>query len=127
MNQYLLALIGVIGALAVGYLFYGLLFKDVMKVEKAEFVPSTVAISLVAMYLSVLAFIMLYNDVTFNDSTAGAMKGLQLGLMAGIGLFGLPLFADRGWLNTSSQRVWVVLVNWVVTFAVVGLIVGALA
>jgi hypothetical protein len=55
----------------------------------------------------------------------GVTRGLTLGLLMGFGGFAFPLFADVGFLKAKQEAVTAVLLNWVLSFVVIGLVVGA--
>lgn len=127
MNIYVVALIGLLVLLVAGFLFYGVFFKQSLKGGEVALTPTRFVIAGVAMYLISLAFIALYNDISFASGVTGVTKGLYLGLLIGVPFFALPLFADAGYLSKdNSNGMWAVLVNWVVALAVLGVVVGAL-
>ncbi len=125
MNQYLVAFIGFLAMLIVGFVFYGSLFKETVK---SQHHPETtrVIVSMVAIYLAALAFTIIFNDFSFASGVTGALKGFYLGLLLGLGTFALPLYADASYLQAKAGTTWVVLWNWVVSFIVLGLVVGLL-
>ncbi len=126
MNQYLVALIGLIAMLAVGYIFYGLIYKQTIATLGLPHSRNGIIMSIIAMYVVALVFTALYNDITLANGAIGMAKGLYLGLMVGIFIFGFTLFADAQYLSLNRRMVWAVIGNWVVSFVVLGLIVGAL-
>jgi hypothetical protein len=127
MNIYLLALIGLIVVFAVGYIFYGAIYKNALSDgEATKMEMGHIAQAAVALYISSLAFIYLYDMVTFDNGAAGVTKGLYLGLLVGVGLFALPLYTDSPFFKAREKSVMAVLVNWVVAFAVLGIVVGFL-
>lgn len=123
MNTYLLALIALVAAFAVGFCIYGQLFKGPLGTAGEKLDTTHLAVASVTIYLSALAFIYLYDHITFGDYT-GAAKGVTLGLLVGIGLFALPLFADSGFLKPDKDAQLAVTLNWILSFVVMGLVVG---
>jgi|GEM_PF-5926631 len=128
MNQYLLAIIGLLVVFIVGALCYGLLFKGFVGDDNA--VKLNVPRFLVAgvgMYVLSLAFIILFKDMNFAAGSTGALKGLYLGLWVGVPFFAIPLFADAPYFKSKPNLEWAIIANWVIALAVLGLVVGALA
>ncbi len=125
MNQFLVALIGLLVILSVGFVFYGLIFKDLIK-NVPHPAPSRIVIGMVAMYIVALAFTVLFRNITFAEGTSGMLRGLYLGLFVGVPFLALPLLADGQYLQTKSSALWLVVTNWVVALAVLGIVAGAL-
>jgi hypothetical protein len=126
MNEYVLALIGLLVLFVVGVICYGVLFKGFVGEENA--VKLSVPRFLVAgvgMYVMALAFIMLYKKVDLGDMS-NVMKGLELGLWLGVPFFLIPLFADAPYFKGKANIEWAVIINWVLGLAVLGVVVGAL-
>ncbi len=126
MSHYLVALIGLVAVFIVGFLSYGVLFKESLKDHAVSLTPTRMVIAAVGMYLLALAFTVLYQDVNFVNGVSGVMKGLYLGLLVGVAFFAIPFFADSPHLKAPNTVAWAVLVNWVLAFAVLGLVVGFL-
>ncbi len=126
MNQYLIALIGLIAIFIVGFLIYGVVGKESVKGHEVKLTPTRFVIAAIGMYIISLAFTVLYNDINFVSGVTGPLKGLYLGLLIGIPFFALPLYSDGSYLKTSDKVLWTVLLNWVVALAVLGLVVGYL-
>ena len=127
MNAYLLALVGVIAILVVGFLIYGVLFKDRLKDAMEPMTPMRLVVAFVGMYLISWVLTVLFKDITFVDGATGVMKGLELGLAVGIFGFALPLFIDSSYLKSKMVLVQTVIINWVLAFAVLGMVIGWLA
>lgn len=125
MNVYLVALIGLVVMLAVGFFFYGLFFKDLIK-DVTKPTAGRLIISLAAIYLTALAFCVLYRNTLFAENISNVLRGLYLGLMVGVPFLGLPLLADGAYLKTKNASLWLVAVNWIVSLAIFGLVAGAL-
>lgn len=126
MNQYLLALLGFIIMLVVGFFFYGLFFKDLTK-EAVKPTTGRLAVSLIAMYLVALAYTIVYRNITFASNVDGAIRGLYLGLLLSVPFLGLPLLIDGFYLKTKDNLIWLIVLNWIVSFALLGVLVGSLA
>ncbi len=126
MNQYLVALIGLLVVFVVGALVYGVFFKEAVKSNAVKLTGGRFVVAAIGMYLIALAFTVLFNDISFASGVTGAVKGLYLGLLVGIPLFALPLYADSPYFKADNSVTWAVIVNWVLAFAVLGLVVGAL-
>ncbi len=127
MNEFVLALIGLLAMFVVGVICYGALFKGSLGDENTvKLTPVRFAIAGVGMYVIALAFIMLYKKVDFGADVTGVMKGLQLGLYIGIPFFLIPLFADAPYFRAKPGVEWAVIINWVLSFVVLGIVVGAL-
>ena len=128
MNDYVLAILGLLGIFIVGVICYGFLFKGFVG-DKNE-VKLTVGRFLVAgvgMYVVSLIFIYLFRHVTIGTMT-GVAKGVDLGLLAGVGFMAIPIFADAPYFKSGKMGIeWAVIVNWLLSFVVLGIIVGALA
>jgi len=125
MNIYLSALISAVGAMVVGFLFYGLFFKSAAS-QNTNHTPTAIVMSIIGIYIACLGFTVLYTNTTFAIDTPAMLRGLYLGLLTGVTLFAIPLYTDQGYLAPKSDALWVVLMNWVVSFAVVGLLTGLL-
>lgn len=123
-NQYLVALIGVLVLIGTGWVFFGLLFKDALKDHAVPLTASRFVQAGITTYLLTLAMTVLFNDVEFASGVTGAMKGLYLGLLVGIPFFAIPLFNDSPYFRTKDSVVWIVLANWVVALALLGLVIG---
>ncbi len=127
MNIYVAALIGLVVLLVAGFLFYGVFFKGSLKGNEVALTPTRTVIAAVAMYVISLAFIALYNDISFASGVTGVTKGLYLGLLIGVPFFGLPVFADASYLGKDNAKaMWAVLINWIVALAVLGIVIGAI-
>lgn len=127
MNQYLVALIGLLAIFIVGFLMYGVFFKGSLKDNEVKLTAGRFVVAAIGMYLIAWAFTVLFNAVTFASGVDGVTKGLYLGLLVGVPFFALPLFADAPYFKSSNSVVTAVLVNWVVALAVLGIVVGYLA
>lgn len=126
MNTFLLALIGMIAVFAVGFIFYGVLFKEALKGAAPAPTPIHLGSAAVGIYILAYFFIQLYSYTTFPDVT-GPLKGLYLGLLIGVPFFAIPLFVDSPFFQAKPQAVYAVLFNWVVALIVLGIVVGFLA
>jgi hypothetical protein len=127
MNTYLLALLGLLAVFIVGIICYGLLFKGTVGENAVKLTPGRFVVAGIGMYVISLAFIALFNDMNFASNVTGAMKGLYLGLLVGVAFLMVPLFADAPYFKSRDGVVWAVIINWVLSFAVLGLVVGTLA
>lgn len=125
MNTYLLALIAAVAVMAVGFVFYGVLFKEALKDAASAPTQAHLASAIIGIYVLSYFFIQLYSHTSFTDVT-GVVKGLYLGLMVGVPFFAVPLFVDSPFFQAKGQAVYAVLFNWVVSFMVLGLVVGYL-
>lgn len=123
MNEWLLALIGLLAMFVVGVIVYGGLFKAMVGDNAVKLTPTRFIIAAIGMYVIAYAFIMLMKNVELGDAT-GVMKGLQLGLLIGIPFFAIPLFADAPYFKGKMNIEWAVIINWVLSFAVLGMVVG---
>lgn len=124
MNIWVLSLICTAAMTAVGYVTYGLLNKSSL----AAVVPADsrhMIKSAVAMYLISYMFIVLYNAIIFSSGVQGIVKGLFVGIMIGLTGFVLPYIIDSRWTSANPSAAKAVSLNWLATFIVVGLIVGA--
>lgn len=126
MNQYLLALIGLVAMLIVGAIFFGALFKETIASNKYTPSAGRIVAMIVAMYLLAIVFIMLFTITEFPSDMSNTIKGLYLGLMVGVPFLAFPLFIDGPYFKTKESVLWVVVGNWIVSFVILGLIVGAL-
>ncbi len=126
MNQYLVALIGLIVIFVVGAVVYGALFKDAVKGSSVKLTATRFVVAAIGMYLIALAFTVLFNDVSFANGATGITKGLYLGLLVGIPFLAIPLYADSPYFKADNSTLWAVIANWVVALAVLGIVVGAL-
>jgi hypothetical protein len=127
MHPLLLAFILVIAMLVVGFVVYGLIFKNALAGTTPALNAGRVIGAAIAMYITALTFIALYNDITFASGSIGINKGFYLGLILGIPIFALPLFTDHDYFATKNEAVWAVMINWIFSFAVMGILVGLLA
>lgn len=127
MNGYLLALIGLIGMFAVGFIVYRLFNRDELAVEQQPKSMKKVVLSVLGLYAIALAFITLYDAVIFPSGALGMWKGLNLGFIVGLFGFVLPFLVDASHLRTQPVAIRAVAINWFVSFIVLGLIVGALS
>jgi len=127
MNQYVLAIIGLLAVFIVGVICYGLLFKGFIGDDNAvKLTPTRFGIAAIGMYVLALAFIVLYKDVAFMNNITGTLKGLYLGLWVGVPFFLVPLFADAPYFKSKTNLEWAVIANWVLSFVVLGIVVGAI-
>lgn len=127
MNEFILALIGLLVLFVVGIICYGALFKNSLGDENVvKLTPVRFVTAGVGMYIISLAFIMLYKKLDFGADVTGSMKGLQLGLYIGIPFFLIPLFIDAPYFKARPGMEWAVIINWVLSFALLGVVVGAL-
>ena len=127
MNTYLLALIGLLGMFVVGVICFGFLFKSMVGDNEVKLTPMRFVIAAIGMYVIAWIFIWFFKNTMITGAT-GAMKGIELGLMAGIAFFTVPLFADAGYFKSGKMNIeWVLIANWLLSFVVLGLIVGSLA
>jgi hypothetical protein len=125
MNIYLQALIGLVAVFAVGFVFYGFLYKDALKDVAHDMSPVHLTLATVGLYVISYFFIQLFNHTTFTDVSA-VLKGLYLGLMVGVAFFAIPLFTDQSFLKGKPMGVQAVLFNWVGSFVVLGIVAGFL-
>ncbi|CAN5157546.1 hypothetical protein BH11PAT4_BH11PAT4_4330 [soil metagenome] len=123
MNEYLMALIGLLAIFVVGVLCYGVLFKGFIGENAVKLTPTRFAIAGVGMYVIAWIFIMLFKNYDAGD-VSNVMKGFQLGLMVGVGFFMIPLFADAGYFKSKMNLEWAIIANWVASFAVLGIVIG---
>ncbi len=123
-NVYIIALIGVIAILTVGYLTYGLVFKSALSGNEAPHTTTHLVGSIIGMYIIALIFTVLYKDVIFYSGITGVMKGLYLGLMVGLAGFALPLMIDGAYLKANAQHLRVLTTNWLAAFILLGIVVG---
>lgn len=124
-NNYLLAIIGLLVIFIVGAVFFRLAANETVKKNK---VPLDIVRFLIAgagMYVIALSFIYLYQNVALGSLT-GLSKGLTLGLLIGLVFWGLPFFADADYLNGEARAKWTVLFNWVVAFVALGAVIGSI-
>ncbi len=123
MNAYILALIALVAAFAVGFVVYGQLFKGPLNTVGEKIDPMHLTLTSILVYLSALGFIYVFDHFAINNmSTIG--RGVVLGLIVGIGFFAFPLVADGGFLKSPKDAQIAVILNWVVSFFVVGAVVG---
>lgn len=120
---FLTALMSTIATLIMGYLFYGHFFKDLVK-DIPRHKPFRLIISLLAIYITCLSFAILYLNVTFATGVPSGLRGLYLGLFTSVSFFAIPLYIDSTYLRAKSTHVWLVLTNWIASFAIVGLTTG---
>lgn len=125
MDHYLLALIGLVVQLVVGFFVYGLFFKEALASTKVAPTPKRMVLSAIGMYLVAYLFIALFDNTLFPGAI-GMLKGFYLGVLVGITGLLLPLKLDAGWLGANPAAVRALSVNWTVTFIILGLVVGAL-
>lgn len=126
MNIYLVALLGLLAVFIVGFLMYGVLLKGSVAGNDVKLTLGRFIVAGIGMYVIALAFSVLYNNMSFANGAEGVTKGLYLGLLVGVPFFAVPFFADAPYLKGKDSVMWAVLVNWVVAFAVLGVVVGAL-
>lgn len=124
MNEFLLAVVGLLAMFIVGVICYGVIFKASVGDNAVKLTPTRFVIAAIGMYVIAFAFIRLFGMVTMDAS--GVMKGLQLGLMVGIPFFMIPLFADAPYFKGKAGVEWAVIINWVFSFAVLGMVVGGI-
>lgn len=122
MNTYLLALISLIAAFAVGFVVYGQIFQGPLETKGEKIDPAHLLVTSILVYLSSLAFIYLFDH--FNVDMSGVTKGVVLGLLVGIGAFAFPIIADGGFFKAKKEALTAVTANWVISFALIGLLVG---
>jgi ABC-type sugar transport system permease subunit len=122
MNSYLLALISVIAAFIVGFVIYGQIYQGPLETKGEKIDPTHLFVTAVLVFLSSLSFIYLFDHVSM-DST-GVTKGVILGLLIGLGFFAFPLIADGGFFKAKKEALTAVSLNWVLSFVVIGLVVG---
>jgi hypothetical protein len=123
MNEYLMALIGLLAIFVVGVLCYGVLFKGFIGENAVKLTPTRFAIAGVGMYVIAWMFIMLFKNYDAGD-VSSVMKGFQLGLMVGVGFFLIPLFADASYFKSKMNLEWAIIANWVASFAFLGIVIG---
>ena len=123
MNEYLMALFGLLAIFVVGVLCYGVLFKSFIGDSAVKLTPTRFVIAGVGMYIISWMFIMLFKNYNAGD-VSSVMKGFQLGLMVGVPFFMIPLFADAGYFKAKANLEWPVIANWVLSFVVLGMVVG---
>lgn len=124
MNQYLVALIGLLVVFAVGALSYGVLFKASLKDNAVALSLPRFVVAGIGMYVIALALTVLYNGFAFASGITGSMKGLYLGLLVGVPFFAIPLFADAPYFKVNDKVMWAVIINWVLALAVLGFVIG---
>jgi len=126
MNPYLLAILGLLGIFIVGVLCYGVFFKGFLAENTVKLTPVRFVVAGIGMYVISLAFIYLFNMTNVMDLT-GVSKGLALALLVGVPFMAVPIFADAPYFKSNKMGMeWVLIVNWLLSFLVLGLIVGAL-
>lgn len=125
MNNYLLALIGLLVVFIVGAVFYRLAASETVQKNKVPLDLTRFVIAGIGMYVIAFGFIYVYQNLTLGDLT-GTTKGLALGLIIGLIFWGLPFFADADYLKGESRAKWTVLFNWVVAFVALGAVIGSL-
>ena len=125
MNDYLLAILGLLGIFIVGVICYGFLFKGFVGDDNAvKLTAGRFLVAGIGMYVISLAFIYLYKNVTIGDMT-GVSKGIDLALLIGVPFLAVPVFADAPYFKSKKMGIeWAVIVNWVLAFVVLGIIVG---
>lgn len=123
MSLFITALLGLIAMLAVGFIFYGFAFKDLSK-DTAKPSTTKLTLSLAAMYVTALAFTILYLNINFASNLPNIIRGLFLGLFVSVPFLAIPLVADSAYLKTKDNLLWLVVMNWIVSFAVLGAVVG---
>lgn len=126
MNHYLLALIGLGVQLVVGFFVYGLFFKESLAATRVALTPTRTVTASIGMYIVAYLFVALFDNVLFPGAI-GMLKGLYLGVLVGVTGFLLPLRLDSGWLGANAVALRAVVTNWMVTFIILGLVVGALS
>lgn len=126
MNIWLLALLGTFAMMVVSLICYGVLFKSMMESHQTGMTGQRLVTTVIGMYILSYAFIQLFNSVDLAD-VSQVIKGFELGLMAGIPFFALPLFIDAPRLQAKPNSEWLLIVNWVFCFVVLGLLVGSLS
>jgi len=119
MNLYLISLIGLVAAMAVGFVTYGLLFKGFMDGHAPK--PAILVVNIVTMYIVCTGFFSFYRLLDKH----GVSAGLAMGILAA-GFFALPLAVDQDWLRTDARRVRIVAATWAGSFVAMGLIAGLL-
>lgn len=124
MSEYLMALIGLLAIFVVGVLCYGVLFKGFIGDNAVKLTPTRFAIAGVGMYVISWMFIMLFKNYDAGADVSNIMKGLQLGLMVGVGFFMIPLFADAPYFKSKMNLEWAIIANWVLSFAFLGIVIG---
>lgn len=127
MNIYLFALIGLIAMSSVGYVMFGQLYKEVFADEDhSKPDMKQLAMVLVAMFLISLGFASLYSGFEFSYTLNlnNMMKGLYLGLIFAAAGFALPLMIDGQHFMPKPGKLTAVIVNWVASFIVLGLLAG---
>lgn len=127
MNQYLLALIGLVVMFVVGFIVYRLFFGEALAAAEEQKSISKILLSVIGLYLVALGFIWLYDATLFPSGIVGMAKGLQLGFMVGVFGFVLPILIDGSHFRGTPAATRAVAINWFVSFITLGLLVGALS
>lgn len=123
MNSYLLAIIGLLVVFIVGGLFYRVTANDAVKKNKVPLDLVRFIIAGIGMYVIALSFIYLYQNVAIGDMT-GVSKGLALGAILGVVIWGLPFFADADYLKGDATAKWTVFFNWIIAYLALGTVIG---
>ena len=127
MNPYLLGVLGLLGIFIVGVVCYGFLFKSFLQGHEEKLSLGRFAVAGAGMYVISLAFIYLFKNTSVMN-TSGVMKGIELALLIGVPFMAIPIFADAPYFKSNKAGIeWTLIVNWLVSFVVLGIIVGALA
>src|SRR4051812_42987743 len=122
MSIYAVAAIGLVVMFVIGALSYGVIGKNALKDIQMDRSVLTLVIALVAMYLTSLAFVVLYRDVSFASGVSGLARGLELGLWVGLPFAVTPTYVDRHYFVAKGPALGIFLANWLVTFLVLGLV-----
>jgi hypothetical protein len=123
MNAYLLALIALCVAFAVGYLVYGVLYREPLGTAEHKPEPKHLAVATLLLYLICLAFIYVFDHLVIAEVSAVG-KGVLLGLVSGLGFFAFPLIMDGAFFAAKKESYMAVTLNWVLSFVAIGLVVG---
>ncbi len=129
-------LVGAISAMIVGAIWYGPLFgkewskltgvsDKAMKAVRPKVMPIIVVVSLLSAYALSLVTVYLHSYLhTTGHSTGWVVAGLEASLVAGIGFAMTAVFA-HGVFHEDKKLTWINATNRIVTFVIMGLIVGA--
>ena len=126
MNPFILAFIGVIAFLVVGFFMYGTFFADATDSKNHKSDTTRMVLAAIGMYIAAYEFIVLYDAVTFSTVTTNLVKGLYLGALVGIPLLAIPLLIDGLYIGTNKKAYQAIIANWAISFIVLGLVVGLL-
>jgi hypothetical protein len=123
MNSILLSIIGLLAIFIAGVITYGVLGKGYIGEDSVKLTPGRFVIAAIGMFVIAYAFQYLFKNVTLGDAS-GVTKGIELGLLVSVPFFAVPLFADAPYFKAKSGVEWVVILNWILSFVLLGIVVG---